>query len=196
MRALANNIFRYAVDSFVEHVKAATARHTMNYRCNDADIKAWNHWCERYGVTSVGENLVDQWLEFAMASWFDKEAPADYSRKIRFSWVFGEAAQSRWDSLSRGTKRHIVHKNKDVVRRKKNTCNNTVLKQALVCVRAVEEVAKQRYYNTKRGLLWCVANTTLYNHASGLCLNCVYKEQCKITLKKEYPQLYASRGYH
>ena len=62
-------------------------------------------------------------------------------------------------------------------------------------LKPVEEKFKAQFHNTKKGLPWCVANTTLYFHKSALCVSCNYRDDCKEILKTEFPKVYIIRGY-
>jgi hypothetical protein len=62
-------------------------------------------------------------------------------------------------------------------------------------VREVEEQFKRTYVGTQRGLLWCVANTTLYFHKSTVCSGCAMKTVCRSIEKANYPKIYKLRGY-
>jgi hypothetical protein len=59
-----------------------------------------------------------------------------------------------------------------------------------------EEFEKEQFYNTTEGLIWCKANTSLYNHKSKFCKGCNNRTRCKDLLKEQFPNLYKQRGYN
>lgn len=186
-------LFRFAVDLFIELLKQVTKRQNVPYRCNDADVVAWNTFVDTFG--EVGEEFVRKFVEYGIQSWFNSGAERDYSRSVRFSWIVGGAAIKRWNALNAETRTWCVRKSLKA-EHKINTLNHrSELSELLNKVRPHEEEFKREYYNTNRGLLWCIANTSLYFHRSALCATCKFKTECKDTLKREYPRVYKIRGY-
>lgn len=186
-------LFRYAVDTFVELLEQVTKR-KVNYRCNNGDTACWDNFMDTFS-DRIGEEFVRKFAEYGIQSWFNSGAKKDYSREIRFNWVFGKSAIERWNKYDIATNVYITriglktdHKI-NVLKRK------TTLPELLLSIRPAEEKFKAEYHNTKRGLLWCVANTTLYFHKSPKCATCKFKTECKEILKQEYPKIYVKRGY-
>jgi hypothetical protein len=186
-------LFRYSVDLFVEMVNKITKR-KMNYKCNDADIKSFENFIGHYGI-NVGEEYIRKFLEYQMQSWFNDGTDVDYSRKLRFNWCFGEKAIKRWEkfdiAFSVKITREDIKQRLDI-----NTVKNkTEINKMVLQLIESEENHKAKYLNTKRGLLWCIANTTLYFHKSPKCAICEHKDDCKQTLKENYNKIYKLRGY-
>lgn len=187
-------LYRYAVDIFIELVKQVTKRSRLNYRCNDSDVSAWNSFIDEFSAR-VGKEFVRKFAEYGIQSWFNDGEVRDYSKAVRFSWVFGKNAISRWKKLGAEVNVRITQnslkQNYDinVVKHESN------IGKVVTSLREVEERFKKEYHNTKRGLAWCIANTTLYHHKSSLCATCIYKKECKDILKNEYPKIYKIRGY-
>lgn len=187
-------LFRYSVDLFVELLRQITKQRTVRYKCNDADVACFNVFIEKFG-DGVGENFIRKFAEYGMQSWFNDGAKRDYTHSIRYSWVFGGAAIKRWFALSGDVRTKCVNKG---LKKKNNIriLNHTsTIPELINTVKTYEEAYKAAYFNTKRGLLWCVANTTLYHHRSSYCVACDNKDECRETLKKEYPKIYELRGY-
>ena len=186
-------LFKYSVDLFIELLKQVTKRTVVNYKCNSVDVNAFDNFMDKLG--NVGEDYIRKFEEYGFQSWFNDSCKEDNTYNIRYSWIFGKPAIKRWNALTGDVRTKIVRKSlKKRVRI--NTLNNdTKLPELLNCVRAVEEKFKAAYYNTNRGLLWCVANTTLYHHRSVYCATCNFKDNCKEILKTEYPKVYKIRGY-
>ena len=186
-------LFRFAVDLFIDLLEQVTKR-KVNYKCNNADTASWNSFVDTFG-DNIGEEFVRKFTEYGIQSWFNPGAHRDYSRAVRFSWIFGSAAIKRWNALSAETRTWVV-RNSLKTDHKINTLKRTTRVPGLVIkLRTVEEKFKSEFHNTNRGLLWCVANTTLFHHRSSHCTTCKFKENCKEILKSEYPKIYIARGY-
>lgn len=186
-------LFRFAVDIFIE-LLYQTTHNRVNYKCNDQDVTAFGSFLEEYG-DSIGENFIREFAEYGIQSWFNSGSEKDYTHSIRFNWVFSKAAIKRWDALPGHVRTKVVRTSL-----KKNAKINTIKKHTVIpdivtTVRPVEEKFKAQYYNTQRGLLWCVANTSMFFHKSSYCTGCIHKEQCKETLKNTCPKVYMLRGY-
>ena len=186
-------LFRFAVDLFIDLLEQVTKR-KVNYKCNNADTASWNSFVNTFG-DNIGEEFVRKFTEYGIQSWFNPGAQRDYSRAVRFSWIFGSAAIKRWNALSAETRTWVV-RNSLKTDHKINTLKRTTrVPELVIKLRPVEEKFKSEFHNTNRGLLWCVANTTLFHHRSSHCTTCKFKENCKKILKSEYPKIYIARGY-
>ena len=186
-------LFRFSVDLFIELLEQVTKR-KVNYRCNDADVSSWNKFIETYG-DGIGEEFLRKYIEYGIQSWFNSGSERDYSRAVRFSWIVGSAAIKRWNALNAETRTFVVRSSLKTEHKINTLKHRSQLSELLTKVRPSEEKFKAEFHNTNRGLLWCVANTTLYFHRSSQCVTCLFKEQCKDSLKKEYPKIYKARGY-
>lgn len=186
-------LFRYAVDSFIELLGQVTKR-KVNYKCNNADTECWNNFMDTF-TDSIGEEFIRKFLEYGVQSWFNDGAIKDYSRQVRFSWIFGKAAIERWNKNDIATNVFITRKGLKTKYKINLVKKKTELATIVTTVRSVEESFKAEYHNTKRGYLWCIANTALYFHKSSKCVTCVFKNECKELLKQEYPKIYVKRGY-
>jgi len=190
-------LYKFAVDLFIELLTQVQGKRSKPYRCNANDTNAWNAWCKYYddkGVV-IGEELVRKYIEYGLQSWFNPDIQYTQRMNVRFSWIFGSAAIQRWNALPSSVRQFYVTSSlkKDyVIKRKVKSKRLTSL---LLRVRPIEEKFKHEYLNTKRGLLWCKANTTLYLHKSSACAICDYKDECKEMLKNNMPNVYRLRGY-
>ena len=186
-------LFRYAVDLFVQLLQQVTGNR-VNYKCNDKDVDCWNSFIETYG-DGVGENFIREFAEYGMQSWFNSGSQRDYTHAVRFNWIFSKSAIKRWDALPGHVRTKVVRKNLKKNAKIDTTKKSSTLTELLLTVRESEERFKREYYNTPRGLLWCIANTTLFFHKSALCVGCKFKDDCKEALKDNFPKLYVKRGY-
>lgn len=185
-------LFKYAVDEFVELLQQVTAR-KIEYRCNDADVRAWVTFEREFGER-VEREFIYRFTQYGIHSWFNESGKRDYSRSVRFSWIFGGQAIRRFKMLPEETTTWIVRKglkSKYKIQRR----HATALRQVVLSVRPVEEAYKGQFHNTARGVLWCRANTTLFYHRSKWCVTCDFAEECKSALRQVYPKVFKQRGY-
>ena len=185
-------LFRFAVDLFIENLCRVTHRAKVNYRCNGADVRGWEYFRSVYPNT--GEEFVRDYLNYGMNSWFNKDMEGDFSRTIRFYWIFGKKGVERYNMVKPNAQKWCVRTGGVQPKLKQRKIRSSMVSM-LIAVRQSEEVIKREMYDTARGLLWCVANTTLYNRRSSLCAVCVNKETCKQTLKNTMSKVYRIRGY-
>jgi len=188
-------LFRTAVDLFINLAKQVTKRKTMNYQCTDADVKSFEMFLEEFG-DDIGENFLREFGEFNIRFFFtDDEKQYDNSRSIRFNWVYGKSSIRRWNKVNKRERVRVVRK--DIKKRVKINVVKKSSSMALMLnsLKPVEENFKAQFHNTKKGLSWCVANTTLYFHKSALCVSCNFRDNCKEILRTEFPKVYNIRGY-
>ena len=185
-------LFRFAVDLFCSTLKQVTKR-DFEYRCNKADIQSWDTFCETYGER-IGENFIRDFNDYGFQTWFNDTCRKDYSKSIHFNWIYGKKGIQRYNKVSASARKYYVRKElKTNYKVHTGKCDNDAT--IFNTIRESEERFKEEYHNTQRGLLWCVANTTLYFHKSVHCTTCQFKDDCKLTLKQTMPRIYKLRGY-
>lgn len=189
------SLYRYAVDTFSDLLTQVQERSTA-YRCNDVDVRCWNAFIEEFTKRDVTftKGFVKDFCEYGIQSWFNPDIPKSEKQRVRFSWIFSRKAIERWDALNAKVRKHCVRTS---LRKNYKITNGLTpkLKSAFTSIRQIEERFKKEFHNSRRGLSWCVANTTLYNHESTLCAGCDYKDECKKILKQNYSKIYKLRGY-
>ena len=188
-----HRLFRFAVDLFIDLLQQVTKRR-VNYRCNNADTASWNNFVNTFG-DNIGEEFVRKFTEYGIQSWFNDGTERDYSKAVRFSWIFGSAAIKRWNALDADARTWVVRSSLKKKYKINTIKRSSSVSELIIKLRPVEENFKAEFHNTNRGLLWCIANTSLYYHRSSYCATCKFKENCKEILKKEYPKTYKARGY-
>lgn len=188
-----NKLYRYAVDTFIKALEQTTNR-TVNYKCNKQDTASWETFTNEFDEY-IGEDFIRKFIEFGFQSWFNDSVKEDKTYKIRFSWIFGKSAIQRWKKNNAEINNIIVQQNlkQNVKINLMNQRSDVPL--AVTSLRSVEENFKSEFHNTKRGFLWCIANTTLYFHKSSYCVTCKFKDDCKKLLKQEYFKVFKTRGY-
>lgn len=189
------NSFRVAMRIFLSLLQDVGIK--GKYKPDGGERNVWEKFMQEFG-TNIGEDFIRQFAQFGFNYYFG-DGQNRYTVSVRFNWIFGSGMIGRWKkakskaqisgirkSISRGLKsRYRLN-----TRRKNEDMTRIVTE-----VREIEEKFKSEFLNTKRGLPWCVANTTLYNHRSRVCLSCIYKSDCKEVLKTEYPGIWKTRGY-
>lgn len=154
----------------------------------------------KYDLSSLGIEYLVNWIESGFNHWFDMSTRFGVG-EIMFNWIFGAKAIDRYEGIRVQDRKW--HRFKRKIRRevginilsKFRKIKIEDLDEFLLGTNELEEANKKKFYNTVEGLIWCRANTTLYNHSSELCLFCSNKNDCKILLKEQLPNLYKKRGY-
>jgi len=187
-------LFRFAVDTFISAMEQVTKRH-VPYRATDSDVACWHKWMDYFGDESVGEEFVTDFVLYGVQSWFTEDSPDNYNYQVRFTWIFGKNAINRFEKYGSANTRRLVQKRMKDERNVKMRHVTSVLSTVVVSLRQEEENVKAMYFQTKRGFLWCIANTTLYYHKSSYCATCKFRLDCKRLLKQEYKKVYKLRGY-
>lgn len=116
---------------------------------------------------------------------FKRFSSKDKSGKIQIYDIIGKKAISYWEK--RDTSFDFILPNYINVKFDK--------KEDFKKVTIYEDIEKQRFFNTTRGLINCLDKTTLFDHKSSFCILCTMKNDCKKLLEKNYNKIYVSRGY-
>ena len=191
------SLYRYAVDEFVEMIHVLQKRQVA-YKCNDHDVNGWNKFVDYYTQQNIeiDKSFVYNFLKYGLQSWFNPSCTESHKRNCRFSWIFGGEAIKRYNALNTKARAEVVRKGVQVDLREHIKVKTTTDASLMyLSVRNSEEKMKQEFHNTKRGITWCIANTTLFFHKSSLCASCMYKVDCKQMLKDNFPKIYKLRGY-
>lgn len=160
------------------------------------------HLDTNYGLGKITSEFLVNWFESGWNFWFDHENLKYGVESIQLSWIVGKKAIERYEKIKDIDNKYFRFNRKiradvgvKVLNKFKIRKNRDQINDLLLNVDSFKEQEKKKFYNTKHGLLWCVINTTLYNHNSRLCSLCINKQSCKKTLKENYPNLYKRRGY-
>ena len=195
--ARGKKLFRESVDLFTTLLCQIKGVSNFSYRVTDADLAGFDAWVAYFGADKIGSDFMRRWAEYQFQSWFNDGTVKDYNHAVRYNWIFnGGSAVKRWAALPEEKRRWVVRTSlkSDFGVRSINV-PRTAPTELFTTLRTEEEAVKGRFYGTTRGLLWCVANTTLYHHRSSRCVVCKFKDDCKATLLKEYPRIAVARGY-
>lgn len=159
----------------------------------------------KYDLKSVGMDFLINFIESGFNLYFDAKHLKYGTKSIQIEWIIGSKAIERYEKIrDKDNKyfRKFRKIRKDITLR----ISDKFKSASITNVKAINELLisgtldfyeseKAKFYNTSEGLLWCMMNTTLYNHKSKLCSVCSNRNKCKQILKENYPKLYTIRGY-
>lgn len=190
-------LFRFAVDEFIRLLSEVQNRRVV-YRCSDADTDSWQGWVKEFESRNyiIGEDFVKTFVMWGVHTWMNPDSNTNrkYDFSIRLNWIFGKAGIKRWDANSTELNKKFIREGFKQDYKITNPVK-TRMGDIVLLIRPIEEAHRQRFYNTKRGMAWCLANTFLYHHRSPLCVGCEFKDECKEALRENYPKIYKARGY-
>lgn len=145
---------------------------------------------ERYGVDSIGIGYLWSYFVYQFIYWHKLELEAFYG-KMQIQNIVGEKAFKRW--LARNVDFDFKLNKNDLGVSRIEFTEIYIEKKKLPKVIKSEEIQKKLFFNTDRGFLVCIENTSLYNSGSKLCLTCIFKDKCKALLMENYPSIYNNR---
>jgi hypothetical protein len=147
-------------------------------------------------VTKCAENLIEWHLAHLVGKYVECQFFAlNYMPYLpKMYHIASDKGFERWQKYSLWYKKKLyvaekkkvskkLHKKKEVYSSLKYLDKTTKF----------EEKEKERFFNTLKGFLYCIENTTLYNKRSNFCEECKFKKYCKKKLKDEYRVLYRFR---
>lgn len=123
------------------------------------------------------------------------KVPRYKENRIPFTQIFNKVGIQRWIDKKEGYMYYVGES-----LRKKGIDRSDIIPPAIVIrdpkdLIKIEEIEKQRFLNSEKGLSHCLISTSLYNSNSSICLGCVNRDRCKILLKENYISIYIDRGY-
>ncbi len=200
-------LFRMVINMYLNFAKQVSNNPHIEFSCTDNEgvmidnfIREMN---EEVGNEKIlGNNHLINYFEFQFNYWLSKKVERKSSKMIDsinthpyISWIVGKKAILRWKSRDKKKSKYAIKLGlKKEVKLKSNQFRSE-WKKIIIEINKIEEEVKNKFYNTKKGFLYCYINTTLYNHKSPFCSLCNKKEECKETLKKEHFNVYKVRGY-
>lgn len=198
-----NKDLRLVVDTFCYYYKSVTKNDSYRFKMTDNKkvmiLNFIDDFKEQSGSTFVQEDYLRQFMEWQFNYWYRRDAKYGQGTSIQLEWIIGKKAQKRWEERTEKQKEassYIVRKGlKKDVKLKRTKKYNEGWAATMTEVKQREEVDKEAYFNTAKGYVNCLINTTLYNHKSKLCLKCKFSSKCKRELAEQYPNVYKIRGY-
>jgi hypothetical protein len=146
---------------------------------------------DEHRKTVLGINFLWNYFVFQFNYWSNIEIEErDFTNRIVISYIVGSKAWERYKDRNQEYDWTIYNSQLDI-----NKGEYTRLVNPQEVQELDQKSIKKRHFNTERGFNNCLVFTTLYNHRDLICLNCIYKADCKKILSKTYPKIYAKRGY-
>ena len=156
-----------------------------NYRVNkDASRSLIENFYKRltkkgYNLMSIGKNFLEIFILFQFEYWKEKET----KRHPTLNWFIGKKAIERFEAVEDwDNKIYWILVNLEQLKPYELPQEPDNYENEL----------RKKYLNTEQGLLFCLKNTTLYNGCIW-CVMCKVKEECKLLLKENYPNLWKKR---
>lgn len=185
-------LFRHAVDVYCMLLEQILGR--KHYTLIQTDVNAWNKFVKKYEAKLCNQ-FVEDYIKFGVNYYLTDERKEYYRDRIHFAWCIGGKVAHQHDKLDSSVRTWIVRKGIKKQNKINTTKYKSLLRERLLSIVDSEEALKRKFYNTRRGLAWCIANTTLCNDKSELCLGCNNREQCLLTMRENYYKVYKLRGY-
>ena len=175
-----------------DKIKGSKTTTTFNAKDRKMILNFLQMLQNNYGLESVGENFLYNYFIFQLDYWSNLET--HFNNTISLGWIIGKKALLRFEQRR---DKNLYHSH--VTARKLGVTKDMFFyskeNSDVVNLSTKEEVAKEKYYNSGRGLGECLESTTLYNHKSPFCVGCKFKSDCKAILKSEYTKIFILRGY-
>jgi hypothetical protein len=136
-----------------------------------------------------GFDFLSKYIEFQFNFWRGCEINF---LKIRMSWIFGDKAVKRFEEKKQISP-YFSHIRKQIPLNITSILNPPNQNYDYCEIKPWEEKEKERFFNKKEGLIWCLDVTTLYNPKSIFCEDCNNKFTCKNLLETNLPKVYKKR---
>lgn len=197
-------ICKATIELYTEFYKQVTLNRAFEFKRYSRDIIQVGRFADwmltQYKPEQIGITFLIDFFSFQFSRYAGVNT--QYGRNaIMIHWLIGKKAQEAWNSQKHSKKWLVKYKLRKEVELRlidtfKEQLKNTATKIAVkryIKVHVHEEVEKKRFFNTKKGFLYCHATTTLYNSKSPLCTECKFSADCLASLKKQSPKLHKIR---
>lgn len=195
------NLWNITIDLYQEMFRQCSLNSSFVFKPNKNEVKMTIKFIkflkEKYKKHELNTDLLIQYFEYQFSRYSGTYSYGYGKNKIMYSWVVGIKAIESWNSRDISKKWLVQYKlNNEVVLRLKKTykSKNNILRENkrlmnFVELSPVEEIEKQRFYNTELGFVHCYNTTTLYHQKSIWCSGCDNKDKCVELLEKDYKKL-------
>lgn len=190
--------FRLVVDLFKIYYKKVSKKDNFKLFMSDNRAKMIENFIQSFKSITKSKILQEEYLskyfDYQFNYWYKRDAKYGQGTSIQLEWIIGKKAIKRWEEVDKKYLTWIISKNlkkdhKILIKKKQN-------KDYIVTeLNEVDELEKQRSFNTVKGFWNCLINTTLYNHKSIHCMECNKSSKCKDLLEKKHPLIFKKRGY-
>jgi len=199
------NIYKATLTIYEELFRQSTLNTSFVCRMDRSARKTLFKFCfwfkDKYTPEQRTVNLLVQYFEFQFSRYSGGYSRNHGKNKIMLTWLVGKKAIGEWETRDVRRKWFVrIKLNEEVGLRLQKAFRNERAEKAVARTLSVfnnmsdiEETAKQRFYNTVEGYLYCDMMTTLYNPQSKWCKGCEHAEECTERLRQMYPKLYNSR---
>lgn len=192
--------FRLVVDTYNFFYKNINKKESVVLKMFPTRIKNIENFIIKFREVTqtkiIQKDILEQFVEWNFNYWFDMKNSKYGNKGIQIEWIISNASMERWKAANPTKINYILGKN---IRKKITYEKKAGLKEnwdlQLLELNPLEEIEKERFFNTQKGFLNCSVFTTHYNHKSSNCLRCDFAESCKKLLKENLPKLYKKRGY-
>lgn len=151
---------------------------------------------KRYG-DSIGTDWIVDYCLSQVHYWLEK----DTQYKVTMGWILGDKALERYLKRPQGKDFYEDRMLKRKLRMTRGELKAKWRKSekghplAVFTVLPHEDRIKAQFLNTEFGFFQCQSMTTLYSDCLP-CRDCGSQKECKILLKKSFPELARLRGIH
>jgi len=187
---------------FYRSVTLNTDYNLPDNKLNRIAIDNFLSYLENNYETSIGLDWLIDFIELSFHWWYKREKSLKYGlQSIKLTWIIGKPSIERYENLKRDKAYAASYFRSKMrleigarVRDKYRKINsNKVFLNLIHKDNEFEESHKRKLYGKPEGLLWCLANTTLFRESSSLCVSCVNRTRCIDLLQKEYPNIHKAR---
>lgn len=198
-----NKDLRLVVDTFKYYYKAVTKNESYRFKMSSARKVVIEDFIKTFNSESntifLQKDHLKAYMDFQFNYWYKQDGKYGQGTSIQIEWIIGKKAWKRWNSRTDNHKKataYIVRNNlKKDVKFKLDKNINEGWAKTMTEVKKREEDEKEMFFNTAKGFVNCIVNTTMYNHKSSFCMKCNSKTKCKKELEVQYLNVFKIRGY-
>jgi hypothetical protein len=186
--------FQLVVAYYQELYRKVAMQPDFVMKCNKVDVYTIWNFIDYFGPSVIRKDFLRTYFEFQFNLHYKKSFRGNRGA-VPLSMLIGKTARDDWKNRKKFKfKYHVLYGLKQSVTLKRVVGDTKWMNIYAEGIDA-EEVHRAKFLNETKGVLWCYANTSLYNHKSMSCLLCNFSKECKEMLKKEQPRIYKLRGY-
>lgn len=153
-----------------------------------------NELDKAYNINTIGHSFLFKYFLFQFMDLETMEI-SSLNKKLRLNMIIGKPAIKRWFERNKDFDWLLEISNNDYIT-KYNILRSDLVKkeQKEVKPSSFEERIKNIFYNTSKGYLICITQTTMFDKRHICCLTCNFKNECKKIQKLNYPNIYNERN--
>lgn len=201
-------LFNLIVELYPLFYKQLTGSKRYKFVITESRIKQICNFCIHVlkKVVVPGEDLIKGYLEYAFGKYAGRKNHYGAKNSFPITWIVSKKLFDEYINSTSGKKWFVkslyskeqkknTHTDKKILikTKKKIQVENENKTNMIKSLSEFEEKEKQRFYDSIKGLYWCIDFTTLFNPKSKFCNECKNREKCKKILLDNYPNLYKKR---